>query len=81
MPFPKLMHCHDKPTVSEMVVIHKEFFQNLAIISLPFGNNHDGFLCIMMLEALYIQCFDNPFQLSLNPGEYPNNISAKMFTK
>ena len=57
-----------------MVVIHKEIYQNLATISSPFCTGHAGFLGIMMLKALYVQCFNDPFQPPLHLGKYPDNI-------
>ena len=78
MPFPKLMHCLDKKTYPEIAVIRKEIYQNLATISSPFGTGHAGYLGVMMPEALYVQHFNDPFQPPINPGEYPNNISANV---
>ena len=91
MSFPKLMHCLDEPMQLEMVVIHKEIYQNLATFLLPFGTGHAGFLGIMMLEVLYAQCFNNPFQqpsiqastlLTFLPTRLPNNaVNSSSITK
>ena len=78
---PQTMRCLNKPTYPEMVVIHKEIYQNLATILSPFGTSHAGYLGIMMLGVLYVQCFNDPFQPSINPGEYPDNIPAIMSKK
>ena len=61
-----------------MAVIQKEIYQNRPTISLPFGNGHARFLGIMMLAALYVQCFDDPFQPTLNLAKYPDNIPANV---
>ena len=76
MPFPKLMHCLDKPTYLEMVVIGKEIYQNLATISSPFGTNHARYLGFMMPEVLHVHYFNDPFQPPINLDEYPNDIPA-----
>ena len=76
MPFPKLMHCLNKPTYPEMAVIRKEIYQNLAAILSPFGTDHAGHLVIMMPEVLYIQHFNDLFQLPINPSKYPYDIPA-----
>ena len=81
MPFLKLMCSHDEPMYLEMVVIHKEIYQNLATISLPFSNGHARFSGIMMPEALYVQCFSDPFQPPINPGKYPDNIPSNTSTQ
>ena len=69
MPFPKLIHCHDKLAYPKIAVICKEIYQNLANISSPFGNGQARFLGIMMPEALYVQCFVNHLQPPLIGGE------------
>ena len=79
MPFPKLMRCLDKPT--EMVVICKEIYQNLAAISSPYGTGHAKYLGIMMPEVLYVQHINDPFQPPINPGEYPDDIPANLSTQ
>ena len=81
MPFPKVMCCLDKSTYPEMVVIHKEMYQNLTAILSPFHTGHAGYLGIMMLEALYVQGFNDPFQLSINPGKYPERIPDNISTQ
>ena len=81
MPFPKLTHCYDEPIYPEMVVINKEIHHNLATISLPFGNDHAGFLSVMMQEVLYVQCFDDQFQPPLNLGKFPNDIPTNASTQ
>ena len=67
MPFPKLTCCYEEPMYPEMAVIQKEIYQNLAPISLPYGNGHGGFLGVMMPEVLYAQRFNDSFQLPHNP--------------
>ena len=74
MPFPKLMCCLDKPTYPEMVVICKEIYQNLTAILLPFGIGHARYLGSMMLEALHVQHFNDPFKPPINPSKYSDNI-------
>ena len=76
MPFPKLTCCLNDLMYPEMAVICKEIYQNLATILSPFGTGHAGFSGIMMPEALYVQHFNDPFQLPLNPGEYLDDIPA-----
>ena len=34
-----------------------------------------------MPKALYVQRFNDPFQLPINPSEYPDNISANASTQ
>ena len=67
------------------MIIHKEIYQNLAAILSPFGTSHAGYLGILMPEALYVQHFNDLFQLPINPGEYPGNIptnaSAQQWSK
>ena len=76
MPSPKLMWCHDKPTYLEMVVIQEEIYQNLAVITLPYGNGQAAFFNIVMPEVLYVPHFNKSFRQPINPGEYPNRIPA-----
>ena len=82
MSFPKLMHCLDALTHQETMVICKEIYQNLAAISSPFGTNHSGYLGIMMLKALYVQRFNDPFQPPINLSGWqclsPNSCAALM---
>ena len=81
MPFPKLTCCLNKLMYPEMVVIHREIYQNLVAILLPFGTSHAGYLGIMMPEALYVQCFNDPFQLLINTGEHLDDIPANTSTQ
>ena len=52
---------------------------------LPDDNSHARFLGIMMPEVLYVQFFDDPFQLPLYSEEYPNdippNVSAQQWSE
>ena len=48
--------------------------KNVTTILSPFGTGHTRFLGIMMLEMLYVQCFNDWFQMPLNLGEYPDDI-------
>ena len=50
IPFSKLTCCLNKPMYTEMMVIHKEIYQNLATILSTFCTNHGRILGIIMPE-------------------------------
>ena len=59
-----------------MMVIQKEIYQNVAAISLSYGNGQAGVLGIMMPEVLYVQHFKEPFQQPNDLGKYLDDIPA-----
>ena len=55
--------------------------KNVAAIALLYGNGQTGYLDIMMLKALYIQCFNKCFVIPINPDKNPNDIPSNASTQ